>query len=126
MWVEALRSGHYKKICGAMREEKSPITGEDYEVLDKFGTLPDMSPKNNNMCVMGVLADLALKDSGLKPTVKNWIKFASCDEQPSERTIEWAGLETADRDGRIQNMIEDNDSKAKTFRDFADYIERNF
>lgn len=108
MWVEALTSGEYKQICSYMR---------DVDDNEK----PVMAEENKNMCVMGVLADLALRDAGLKITQANWTKFAGHNEAPTERTLEWAGLEKSN----AHDMIDLNDEDSMSFKEFAKYIKEN-
>lgn len=117
MWVEALRSGKYKQICNMMRDTR--MNDEGYEAI------PDVNPKNNNMCVMGVLADLALISSHLKYDLTNWKKFSEYNDGPTTRTLEWAGLTGEE----ANKLIEYNDGigevETKTFKEFANYIEKN-
>lgn len=115
LWVQALRSGKYIQICGAMRGTCQVIDMSSSGV-ERQKEVPDMTYKN--MCVMGVLADVALENSGLKYSMENWNKFAYGDI-PTDRTLKWAGM---DEDVMDQFMSE-NDSKLKTFEDFADEIE---
>lgn len=105
LWADALRSGNYIQVCDRMIEN-------DDDVGKKCG---------KGMCVMGVLADVALRDSGLAITYDNWREFSSGNEDPSTRTINWAGLSI----DTVQKMISDNDAGRKTFDEFAQYIEEN-
>lgn len=122
-WINALTSGEYKQICSFMRGTKEVKNGTRNQLTGRKYTHDeaDMSPKNNHMCVMGVLADLAFRESGLNRTVKNWLKFADDNEWPSKRTLEWAGLE----DKRIDDLVSSNDKSSRTFKELARYIDKN-
>lgn len=111
LWIEGLTNGTYKQICSFMRETEYK-DGQD---------IPKTNGKNN-MCVMGVLADIAMRDAGFSITLENWIKFSNRNEEPSARTLEWAGLTKSQSD----KMIDYNDGKEKTFAEFAEYIKEKF
>ncbi len=109
LWVDALNSGKYKQICGYMRDVV-PGAKDDTEI--------DMSRKS--MCVMGVLAEVALEQSGLKYTSENYLKFASGNDYPSNKTMEWAGLTSK----QVEKLIAANDGNKMTFEDFAEHIQK--
>ncbi len=109
LWIDALRSGVYVQVCGVMRDEKR----------EKENITPDM--KKNDMCVMGVLADVALRNSDLPYTVESWGKFAMNNTAPTDKTLQWAGINVS----VMNKLMGDNDAEKMTFDEFANYIEKN-
>lgn len=111
-WTEALTGGKYHQVCFYLRD----VVQSDSSLME-----------SRSMCVMGVLADLALIDSGLKYTENNWKKFADGNEGLTERTLTWAGLTPGD----VNHLILQNDGNvlkrttSKTFRELAEYIKEN-
>lgn len=105
LWVDALRSGNYAQVCDRMIADDEQIG----------------SKKCKGMCVMGVLADVAMRDSGLPMNYLTWREFARGNEEPTNRTLQWAGLDIS----TMVKMIDENDKRVKTFDQFAQYIEEN-
>lgn len=106
LWIGALTDGSHKQVCGFMKKNPPGNTGI------------------KNMCVMGVLADVALKYSGLEYTKENWYEFAN-STWPTERTLKWAELSKE----QARKLVQFNDAEKKnrkTFAEFAEYIKENF
>lgn len=109
LWINALKSGQYKQYCGAMIDE-------DLEELE------GLKCEKKSMCVMGVLAHVALEAANLKLTLANWKKFSDNNEYPTDRTVKWAGLSWDE----VEKLIDTNDARKMTFKEFANHIENQY
>jgi hypothetical protein len=114
-WVEALRSGSYKQLTGALHLDSS---------------------SGSAFCCLGVLCDLAIQD-GILPGWDRFVDFPD-DEEPEEWNDEflpgqvqtWAGLGTAnpavqepEYPGDEVTLAACNDERNLSFPQIADLIE---
>jgi hypothetical protein len=108
IWLKALRSGEYKRTKGQLRK-----TAKNGSII--------------GYCCLGVLQDLAVKDGGDKWFTDNncWISCprSEVDEQdatPKDAILDFMGLD----EDMVQELIELNDTKDRTLKEIADYIEK--
>lgn len=104
LWLEALRSGKYKQVGGALKDRLA--TG-------KMG-----------FCCLGVLCDLAAKDGGDKWETSesggNTIYYKDESGQLPNVMRKFLKI-TKNQQAKLVDM---NDSEGKKFNDIADYIEK--
>jgi hypothetical protein len=107
-WVNALRSGKYKKTTGVLKRS------------------------NGSYCALGVLCDLYKKEGkplGEKPskdpkdyfsTRMDVVSFGGEVEAPPIKVLKWAGL-----GGREADEIAAMNDLGKSFKRIAAYVEKN-
>lgn len=103
-WVNALRSGKYKKTTGFLKQKDEN--------------------ENESYCVLGVLCDLYKKDgkplSEKEDGFEEAIAFAGETQIPPKKVLRWAGL------GELEaEVIADLNDDNKSFKQIANYIENN-
>jgi hypothetical protein len=111
MWVDALRSGKYKRGKNALRK------------IDEKG--------EEKFCCLGVLCDVAIQN-GVEILVQKstWHpeNFAygkdQVDDFLPEEVIQWAGLDTEDPETGRTSLASKND-KDWSFKRIADSIEKH-
>jgi hypothetical protein len=115
-WIEALRSGKYKKIVGCLKKV------ENYE--------------QGSFCALGVLCDIyqkeseePLAESKRTPTAKKTkVSIDGEFDALPEKVRDWAGL--GDSEASIPAIHSTvpilNDRQKLSFKEIADVIEKNF
>lgn len=107
-WVDALRSGKYRKTLGQLRSDR------------------------NCFCALGVLQDLYMKDNHTinwdTPDECGIIPFYSDDEFPISAVGDWAGIEDfreglIEVDGKMCLISQLNDD-GKSFDEIAELIDK--
>jgi hypothetical protein len=115
-WVEALRSGKYKKTVGCLKKT------ENYE--------------NGSFCALGVLCDIYQKENDnplpearLNPKAKKTkVSINGEFDVLPKPVMDWAGIYQSDaRIPSMQaNIPELNDDQKLSFKEIADVIETHF
>lgn len=103
LWLEALRSGDYRRAEGKLHRTAN---GEEY-------------------CCLGVLCDLAVK-AGLpvevEPALRAYMRYDGFPDTLPESVMEWAGLMDSSPDTPHGELVALNDD-GMSFDDIANVIE---
>lgn len=103
MWLEVLRSGRFSQAQYRLSGGLTRLTGKE------------------SFCCLGVLC--AIHNADVSPTKSNWARhlYKGAYGTTPEEVDMWAGLPSAAAD-KLADM---NDAGNKTFKQIADWIERN-
>ena len=99
MWVEALRSGKYKKTYGRLKD-------------------------NNGYCCLGVLCDISKVSKWEQDEPYNRFTYLNNTWDTPDVVMEWSGMENTDDDDRMseEDLMGLND-KGFSFDEIADVIQ---
>lgn len=135
-WINALRSGKYKKTTGYLHTKLVKIKNK--------GKSNEKKEEIPMFCSLGVLCDLYIKEQNKKigkkefewdevDTEDNSLIFGINEKSDSlpDEIVKWAELEDEIgafeyvKNGDSENIVDLNDNQKKSFKQIANIIEKN-